>query len=157
MALGVIVFLGERVYDDKFMSYPLPSTYQLYFTPNPSCLSLIRKQIGAATHIILIQAYSFTDPDIAESLVSAKKRGVDVRIILDKSNLKDEHSKRPLMINTQIPIAIDTATGIAHYKVMIIDGRTVITGSYNFVRRENRTATCSEHYAAEPTVPSVVS
>jgi len=93
---------------------------------------LIQTHLDQAQESILVQAFSFTDPDIAASLIHAKKRGVNVRVLLDKSNIKDAHSKRPLMIKEGIPVAIDSCIGIAHNKVMILDGKILITGSYNF-------------------------
>ena len=57
-------------------------TYDVCFTPNPDCLSLIIRQIEKAKKSIRVQAYSFTDPLIGESLVKAKQRGIDIKIIL---------------------------------------------------------------------------
>lgn len=57
----------------------------LCFTPGDDCTAVVVGQIGRAKHQILVQAYSFTDPDIAGALVDAKERGVEVRAILDKS------------------------------------------------------------------------
>ncbi len=155
---GVMTLVVEHVFEERIPVHPLPpQSCHVCFTPSTSCLKLIQTHLDQAQESILVQAFSFTDPDIAASLVKAKKRGVNVRVLLDKSNVKDVHSKRPLMVQAGIPVAIDSCAGIAHNKVMILDGKTLITGSYNYVRRESRTTTCSEHYAAEPTVPSVVS
>jgi phosphatidylserine/phosphatidylglycerophosphate/cardiolipin synthase-like enzyme len=38
------------------------------------------------------------------------------------------------MANSVMPTKIDTAHGIAHNKVMVVDGETVITGSFNFTK-----------------------
>ena len=102
------------------------------FTPNPKCLSLIVKHLENAKKSILVQAYSFTDPLIGQALVNAKKRGVHVKILLDKSNKKGKYSQISFMKQAKIPTLLDPCSGIAHNKVMIIDAQTVITGSYNF-------------------------
>ena len=39
-----------------------------------------------------MQAYSFTSAPIAKALVEAHKRGVDVRVILDKSQRTEKYS-----------------------------------------------------------------
>jgi phosphatidylserine/phosphatidylglycerophosphate/cardiolipin synthase-like enzyme len=154
---GALILGVEHVFEETIPVLPLPpQSCQVCFTPSTSCLKMIQTHLDQAQESILVQAFSFTDPDIAASIINAKKRGVSVRVLLDKSNVKDVHSKRPLMVQADIPVAIDSCSGIAHNKVIILDGKTLITGSYNFVRRESRTTTCSEHYAAEPTVPSVV-
>lgn len=55
-----------------------------------------------------------------------------VEIILDKSNKTDKHSQAPLLLINAIPVFIDSPSGIAHNKVILIDQETVITGSYNW-------------------------
>lgn len=84
-------------------------------------------------------SYGMTSPTIADALIKAHERGVKVRILLDKSNLKDKWSKRSVLVDSGVDVGIDKVSGIAHNKVMIIDEETVITGSYNFTRAaENR-------------------
>ncbi|WP_245528680.1 phospholipase D-like domain-containing protein [Candidatus Odyssella thessalonicensis] len=61
-----------------------------------------------------------------------KKRGVEVQVILDKSNKTDKHSKASLLAQNGIKVYIDSPQGIAHSKVLILEKETVITGSYNF-------------------------
>jgi len=46
--------------------------------------------VNRAHKRVLVQAYEFTLAAIAKSVVDAQKRGVDVRVILDKSNLHEE-------------------------------------------------------------------
>jgi phosphatidylserine/phosphatidylglycerophosphate/cardiolipin synthase-like enzyme len=67
-------------------------------------------------------------------LLEAHKRGVKVEVILDKSNLTEKYSSVNFLVNNGIPTRIDAAHAIAHNKIMIIDGETVITGSFNFTR-----------------------
>jgi phospholipase D len=75
-----------------------------------------------------------TSPSIVEALIKAQKSDVTVRILLDKSNLRDKWSKMGILLEAGIDIAIDNVSGIAHNKVMIIDEQIVITGSFNFTR-----------------------
>jgi len=83
---------------------------------------------------VLVQAYSFTSAPIAKAVVDAKKRALDVRVILDKSNVRQGYSAATFLEHAGIPVLIDSAHGIAHNKVMILDGQTVITGSFNFTK-----------------------
>ena len=61
-------------------------------------------------------------------------RGVDVRVILDKSQRTEKYSSADFLHNMGIPVVIDARHAIAHNKVMVIDGETVITGSFNFTK-----------------------
>jgi phosphatidylserine/phosphatidylglycerophosphate/cardiolipin synthase-like enzyme len=59
---------------------------------------------------------------------------VDVRVILDKSQRGEKYSSADFVLHAGIPIWIDAKHQIAHNKIMIIDGATVITGSFNFTK-----------------------
>ncbi len=102
------------------------------FTPNKRCQSKIIDEIDAARKSIYVQAYSFTDTDIAHTLVKATMRGVEVKVLLDKSNRNDERSAKNILLYQKIPLRFDAPSGIAHNKIMIIDEAKVISGSYNF-------------------------
>jgi phosphatidylserine/phosphatidylglycerophosphate/cardiolipin synthase-like enzyme len=66
--------------------------------------------------------------------LNAHKRGVNVEVILDKSQRTQKYSSATFLFNAGIPTRIDAAHAIAHNKVMVIDGETVITGSFNFTK-----------------------
>ena len=92
------------------------------------------RELDAARQTILVQAYSFTSTPIAKALIEAHKRGVKITVILDKSNRKDNYSAADFVAHADIPCFIDAQHAIAHNKVMLIDGRTIITGSFNFTK-----------------------
>lgn len=104
------------------------------FSPEGQCSRSIIRAIDTAKSQILVQAYSFTSSRIAKALLKAHKRGVNVEVILDKSHLSDNYSSATFLANSSIRTYIDQAHNIAHNKIMIIDGDTVITGSFNFTR-----------------------
>ena len=115
-----------------------PSTYLksgasfVCFTPGKKCQIMIIAEINRAKDSIFVQAYSFTDRDIAQALVEANKRGAKVQILLDKNNKNDKRSAKDIIVQNNIPLRFDAPPGIAHNKVMIIDRSIVLTGSYNF-------------------------
>lgn len=91
-------------------------------------------RITKAQMSVLVHAYSFTAQPIAKALVEAHKRGVKIQVILDKSQKSERYTSATFLANAGIPTFIDAAHAIAHNKVMILDGNTVITGSYNFTK-----------------------
>ena len=68
------------------------------------------------------------------AMLSAHKRGVNVQVIMDKSQRGEKNTSANFLANVGIPTFIDDRHGLAHNKIMIIDRETVITGSYNFSR-----------------------
>ena len=113
-----------------------PPTYnwEVYFSPYGGCTDAIIRELNKAKNTILVQAYSFTSAPIAKALLNAHKRGVKVEVILDKSQETQKYSSATFLYNAGIPVTIDAEHAIAHNKVMIIDGETVITGSFNFTK-----------------------
>ncbi len=111
------------------------------FSPNGRCTNLIVSSIDNAKKSIDVMAYSFTSQPIAEALVTAHKRGVNVQILIDKSQLKEKYSQLNYLGQNGLSLFIDSAQGIAHNKVMIFDDRFVLTGSFNFSKAaESRNA-----------------
>ena len=105
---------------------------EVYFSPNGGATDAVVGEINRAQRQILIQAYTFTSVPIASALVTAKRRGITVEAILDKSNIKQGYSSMTFLENASIPVYIDDRVKIAHSKIMIIDGKEIITGSFNF-------------------------
>jgi phosphatidylserine/phosphatidylglycerophosphate/cardiolipin synthase-like enzyme len=92
------------------------------------------RALSTAQKQVLVQAYSFTSAPIAKALLDAEKRGVQILAVLDKSNQTDHYSAATFLVNAGIPTLIDAQHAIAHNKVMVIDERTVLTGSFNFTK-----------------------
>ncbi len=109
------------------------------FTPPSRCGNFIVEKIKEAKQSIYIQAYGFTSKKIIDALIEAKNRGVEIEIILDRSNFhKKKQNIIRLLESNQITIYQDKVAGIAHNKVMIIDSKKVITGSFNFTENADK-------------------
>lgn len=107
---------------------------EILFSPNGGCTDRIITEISKAKKSIRVQAYSFTSSRIAKAIVEAKKRGVDCEVILDKSQAKQTYSEATFFYNQGVRTLIDRSHAIAHNKVILIDDKTVITGSFNFTK-----------------------
>jgi len=107
---------------------------EVFFSPGGGCTSAVVKEVGKARKEVLVQAYSFTSAPIAKALVEAHKRGVKVSILLDKSQRTERYSSLTFFNNAGMNVKIDDAHAIAHNKVIVIDGKLIITGSFNFTK-----------------------
>jgi phosphatidylserine/phosphatidylglycerophosphate/cardiolipin synthase-like enzyme len=105
-----------------------------HFSPSGGCTDVIVREIAAARREILVLAYGFTSRAIAQALVDAKFRGVHLEVVLDHSNEKDERSDLHFLLEQKVTPLIDAHHAIAHNKVMLIDGKTLLTGSFNFTQ-----------------------
>jgi len=116
---------------------PAPA-WHVYFSPNHGATTAVVEALASARTTVRVQAYSFTSAPIARALVEAHGRGVDVQVILDRRERGSRYSSADFLAHTGIATLIDGAHAIAHNKVMIIDGATVITGSFNFTTAAER-------------------
>lgn len=121
--------------DPNFANSSSADNIKVCFTPGGQCTNEVVDTINHARSNILVQAYSFTSAPIAQALVNAQRRHVQVKVILDKSQFTSKkYSSSQYLNNYHIPVWIDYKPAIAHNKIMIIDDRTVITGSFNFTK-----------------------
>jgi phosphatidylserine/phosphatidylglycerophosphate/cardiolipin synthase-like enzyme len=106
--------------------------WHVYFSPSGGCTDAIVQKLGEAKDSVFVQAYSFTSEPIAKALIDAKKRGVNVSVILDRSQQSEPDGQASFLSHADIRTLVDGAHAINHNKVMIVDNETVITGSFNF-------------------------
>ena len=89
----------------------------------------------AETFRRIVGAYGLTNgSSIVEALIRAKQRGIDVRLIADKTTPCERNSAVGPLAAAGVPIWIDDQARIAHAKTMVIDGTVTLTGSYNWTR-----------------------
>jgi len=131
------------------------------FTPEyhggPTCTEQITSAIAGAHKSILVQAYGLTSAPIAKALVEAHRRGVDVRVILDKSNVREGYSAATFLQNMGISPLIDSKHAIAHNKVMVLDDHEVITGSFNFTKAAEQRNAENVLFVNDPAIASAYS
>jgi phosphatidylserine/phosphatidylglycerophosphate/cardiolipin synthase-like enzyme len=116
------------------LAHAYPADVSVCFTPGDRCDEKIIGEINHAKTSVLVQAYQLTSQPIQDALSSDNNRGVKVLVILDKSQVSSKKmaSAARFFYDNKIPVWIDRKPRIAHNKIMIIDGKEVITGSYNF-------------------------
>lgn len=103
----------------------------LEFTPG-NAETLIIALLNSAEERIRIASYSFTSKPIAEALVAARDRGVDIKVVMDKSNRTSQYSSATFLKNQRIPVRINERYAIMHNKVIVVDDKHTKTGSFNY-------------------------
>ena len=116
---------------------PAPG-WHVYFSPNHGATAAVVEALVSARTTVRVQAYSLTSAPIARALAEAHGRGVDVQVILDRKETSSKYSSADFLAHAGIATLIDGVHAIAHNKVMVIDGETVITGSFNFTTAAER-------------------
>ncbi|MEK7114405.1 MAG: phospholipase D-like domain-containing protein [Patescibacteria group bacterium] len=94
--------------------------------------------IDAAKSRIYFAIYTFTLRDIADALVAAKKRGVEVRGIVDSGQASDSYGAPiiKILLDGGVPIVTErhaTGNGIMHIKLLVTE-QAYVFGSYNWTK-----------------------
>ena len=105
--LSLSLFAGSQTFEEG-------TTFQVAFSPKAECQNIIVNAIDKAQKTILAQAYSFTSVPIAKAILNAHKRKVEVKVILDKSQVTQKYSSATFFENQKIPLWIDDKPAIAH-------------------------------------------
>lgn len=108
------------------------STIEVGFSPGGTALPLIINTINKADKEVLVAAYSFTSKPVALALVEAQKKGVSVKVVADEKANSGKYTAITYLKNHKVPVRIDNRYAIMHNKFIIIDGKTVQTGSFNY-------------------------
>ncbi len=90
--------------------------------------------IDNAKKYVYFAIYEFTLNDVADALVRAKERGVDVQGIMDKENSTTSYEKGVIEKMKSAGIPIETQThpnGIMHIKALVTE-KAYASGSYNW-------------------------
>lgn len=95
--------------------------------------TLLLEAINEANNTLDIAIYNFEDREVAQAVLNANNRGVNVRIITDASKAKknDQAAILDEFTRNNIVVKINTSRKM-HLKTAIIDERLIVTGSYNF-------------------------
>lgn len=106
------------------------------FSPEGSAQQLVIRTLDDAHESIRLMGYSFTSPEVVKSLVAAKRRGVDVRVVVDEKGNRGKTSQAAMnvVVNAGIPLRTNGQYKIMHDKVIITDGQNVELGSFNYTR-----------------------
>lgn len=121
-----------KAWDNTTLRY---APQELYFPrtgadPAP----ILANAYGKAQGKIDIAIYSLTHPTIVKAITDAKKRGIAIRVISDKiqsAGATQKHAINDLLLN-EIPVKINTHSGLMHLKMSIVDSTMVTLGSYNY-------------------------
>ncbi len=135
VACGLIAALayGNVAQYQRITANAYAQTSVIYNQDTPADVALIT-QINAAHLYAYFVVYTFTKTDIADALVAAKLRGVDVRGVLDPSQatIAQEKPIVKLLQKYGIPLEIpQQTTGIVHMKILVTEN-SYASGSFNW-------------------------
>jgi len=123
----IILLFSVTAFADVLFGRAYYETLHKYFTQS-------KKSITIAIYFIIIDPKDKTNPvnQLVDDLVAAKNRGVEVKVILEDSKLKENRLVYEKLRQNNIAVYFDTAERLLHAKEVIVDDRYVFTGSANW-------------------------
>src|SRR5262245_16679499 len=76
----------------------------VYFSPKGGAMAAIIREIERAQLSVDVQAYVITAKEIVDALEAAHRRGIEVRVILDKNNPGGIYSALAYFSKSPIPV-----------------------------------------------------
>jgi phosphatidylserine/phosphatidylglycerophosphate/cardiolipin synthase-like enzyme len=144
--LIVVVWAGQQLFagnsgtDSGDTPGSTVSSVQVYFTTPryPDTASYhyggldekLASAIDIAEKSVDVAAYDFDLARVADALVRAHQRGIAVRVVAE-TDYEDELGPQRLL-KAKVPMVFDERGPFMHNKYIVIDGRYVWTGSWNF-------------------------
>lgn len=122
---------------------PTPSAPRplVRFGPEDPMVETLLDLLGGCRATLDIAVFTLTDDRLAGAVIERHRRGVAVRILTDDDKSWDRGSDVDRLVDAGIPLRLDHSPHHFHHKFALLDGRCVVTGSYNWTRgadRDNR-------------------
>lgn len=116
-------------------------TIENHFSPQDGAERYVVQRLLDAEKSIEFMTFAFTSDPIGDAIRTRENAGVLVRGVFERRNTEATGSEYTRLRRAGAEVLTDGNCYTMHHKVIIIDGRIVITGSYNFTSRADRTNT----------------
>ena len=144
LAENYLVEFEEMFTDRQFGANSPPNTprpqltvsgtqVEVYFSPDDGTMERVIDLVEEAQQSVIFMAFSFTDDDLAAAIIEKAGSGLNVTGVLEKSQaLSNKGGEYENLLKNGIAVRLDGNPASMHHKVIIIDDKVVVTGSYNF-------------------------
>lgn len=112
------------------------NTVQPVFSRDASIATAVKRLIRETEVSIDAALYSFNSDALSRCLAEAQRRGIQVRLLTDRSKYKQSQLTRKLLKDARFAHRLSRGRNGSdskmHHKFLILDQSIVVTGSYNW-------------------------
>jgi phosphatidylserine/phosphatidylglycerophosphate/cardiolipin synthase-like enzyme len=106
---------------------------EVYFSPDDGVASRLLNLIQSASESLYFMAFSFTSDELANAILERAQNGVVVAGVMEESQVESNvGTDYDRFRQAGLDVRLDGNPRNMHHKVILIDNRLVVTGSYNF-------------------------
>lgn len=119
----------------------VPGSTAVYTSPGDDCWQRIVSLFDSCHRAADVCVFTITDDRIADAMITARDRGVAVRVISDDDKASDRGSDITRLSEAGVAVRVDSSPHHMHHKFAVFDDTVALTGSYNWTRsaaRHNR-------------------
>ena len=114
----------------------IPASAEVVFSRDTPVAEFLETLLGETETSIEAALHQLNNPRLIRALVEASHRGVQVRLLLDRTKFEEADWIFPALSNGHLSVKLlNGRLGPAsrmHHKFALLDHRTVVTGSYNW-------------------------
>lgn len=107
---------------------------QVFFSPRGGAEGALTNLARSARMYLDAACYTFSLESVADELVAAQKRGVRVRVILDRGQGAQTWTQGDRLLSAGVSVLVNTHSGLMHNKFLVADGASIATGSFNWTK-----------------------
>lgn len=119
---------------DNFRQSAVVVVNSAHFSPGEDCRRKLLDLCQSARQTLDISVFTIADDRLCAAICAAHVRGVSVRIITDNDKSSDMGSDIEHMIAQGIAVRMDREPHHMHHKFALVDGSTLVNGSFNWTR-----------------------
>lgn len=105
------------------------------YAHGPTSLTRVLDVINAAERTLDVCVFTITCNELADAIIAARARGVTVRVISDDDQANARGSDLASIGEAGVEVRTDAASTHMHHKYAVIDGETLLNGSFNWTRQ----------------------
>jgi phosphatidylserine/phosphatidylglycerophosphate/cardiolipin synthase-like enzyme len=123
-----------KVLYSKEMDQAGETMAEAVFSPGDGIVRRLAGLFAGAAKTADVCVYTITDDRVSNAMIAAHRRGLAIRVIGDDDKSGDLGSDIRRLAEAGIPVRTDHSPNHMHHKFAVFDGRTIVTGSYNWTR-----------------------
>ena len=123
--------LEDWARDVRSATASTPQDEEVCFAPDEPCDAKLVKFIDSAKTSLDLAIYDINLDELVHHLL-VKAKTIPVRMVVDRKQAKGRHSAVPVLLRAGIALRFGHQRGIMHDKFVIVDGKAVETGSFNY-------------------------